>query len=262
MRVMEIPPFPRKIEISDLDNFVRTRLSQTIVVWPEQSIPLLGYMCYPNNADARALLIGMLRSWQSGSGDQPSLRRKLGRIQHDWLRTADAFHLLSDLIGGKHQLRRGGPSVGKAITLAESVAKSRGTGGATLWKMWSTYKDAAHLVTAATLVFAHARNMAGPKPFGPFGLSSGQFGQFTMTMLMPDLIIAVALSCECLGLGFVPHGLEQPTLDPKTLWRIPPDINVVPIPLPVRKIRLEDRVILNKRRAGNRGKGKRSPGAT
>jgi hypothetical protein len=44
MRAMEIPAFPRKIEISDLDNFVRTRLSQTIVVWPEQSIPLLGYV--------------------------------------------------------------------------------------------------------------------------------------------------------------------------------------------------------------------------
>jgi hypothetical protein len=64
--------------------------------------------------------------------------------------------------------------------------------------MWSTYKDVAHLVTAATFVFAHARNMAGPKPFGPSGLSSGQFGQFTMTMLMPDLIIGVALSFECL----------------------------------------------------------------
>jgi hypothetical protein len=57
-------------------------------------------------------------------------------------------------------------------------------------------------------------------------------------------------------------GLEQPTLDPQTLWRIPPDINVVPIPLPVRKIRLEDRVVLNKRRAGNRGKGKTSPAVT
>jgi hypothetical protein len=219
-------------------------------------------MCYPNNADARALLIGMLRSWQSGSGDQPSLRRKLGRIQHDWLRTADAFHLLSDLIGGKHQARRGGPSIGKAITLAKSVAKSRGTGGATLWKMWSTYKDAAHLVTAATLVSAQARIMADHKPFGPFGLNSDQIGQFTMTMLMPDLVSAVALSFERLGLSFVPHGLEEPTLDPESLWRIPPDINVVPIPPPVRKIRLEDRVVLNKRQAGNRGKGRRSPDAT
>jgi hypothetical protein len=146
--------------------------------------------------------------------------------------------------------------------LAEALAKSRGTGGATFWKMWSTYKDVAHLVTAATLVSAQARIMADHKPFGPFGLSSDQIGQFTMTMLMPDLVIAVALSFERLGLNFVPHGLEEPTLDPETLWRIPPDINVVPIPPPVRKIRPEDLVVLDERRAGNRGKGKRPPGAT
>jgi hypothetical protein len=48
MRVMEIPGFPRKIDIPDLQNFIRTRLSQTIAMWPEQAIPLLGYMCYPN----------------------------------------------------------------------------------------------------------------------------------------------------------------------------------------------------------------------
>jgi hypothetical protein len=63
MRVMEIPPFPRKIEIPDLDYFVRSRLSQAIVVRPEQSIPLLGYMCYPNDIEARAPLIRMLRNW-------------------------------------------------------------------------------------------------------------------------------------------------------------------------------------------------------
>ena len=53
MRVMEIPGFPRKIEIPDLDNFIRTRLSQTVVMWPEQAIPLLGYMCYPNDLQRR-----------------------------------------------------------------------------------------------------------------------------------------------------------------------------------------------------------------
>jgi hypothetical protein len=145
---------------------------------------------------------------------------------------------------------------GRSRSHRARAGKSRGTGAATFWKMWSTYKDVAHLVTAAALVFAHARNMAGSQPFGPFGLSSDQFGQFMMTMLMPDLIIAVALSFERLGLSFVPHGHEEPTLDPERLWRIPPDINVVPIPPPVRKIRPEDLVVLDERRAGNRGKVK------
>jgi hypothetical protein len=129
MRVMEIPPFPREIEIPDLDYFVRARLSQTVVMWPEQSIPLLGYMCCPNDAEARAPLLRMLRTWQNGSrNDQPPLLRKLGRIQHNWLRVADVFHVHSDLISGEHQERRGGPSIGKAITLVEANARSRGTG--------------------------------------------------------------------------------------------------------------------------------------
>jgi hypothetical protein len=257
MRVMDIPPFPREIKIPDLDYFVKSRLSQTIVIWPEQSIPLLGYMCCPNDAEARAPLLQMLHSWQNASeNEQPSILQKLGRIQHEWLRVADVFHMYADLIGGQHQERRGGPSIGKAIALVEANAKSRGTGAANLWRIWSTYKDVAHLVTAATLVFAHARNMAGPKQFGPFALSPGQWGQLTMTLLMPDLVMGGALNFERIGLTFVPHALEEPTLDPKTVWRIPTDINVEPFPLPDRKIRPQELVILNERRAGNRGNGK------
>jgi hypothetical protein len=141
--------------------------------------------------------------------------------------------------------------------LVEAIAKSRGTSDANLWKMWSIYKDVAHLVTAASLVFAQAQSMTDGKSFGPFGLSLDQFGQFNMTMLMPDLVIAVALSFEHLGLSFVPYALEEPTLDPETLWRIPPDINVVPIPPPVSKIPPQGLVALNERRAGNRGKGEK-----
>jgi hypothetical protein len=262
MRVMEIPRFPREIQILELDYFVRARLGQTIVAWPEQSIPLLGYMCYPNDAEARDPLLVMLRNWQKGIEDRPPILRKLGRIQHEWSRVADIFHTYCDLISGDHQEKRGGPSIGKAITLVEANTKSGGTGAANLWKMWSTYKDVAHLVTAAALVFAEARIVAVRKPFGPFGLSADQFGHLTMAMFMPDLVIAAALSFEHLGLSFVPYGLEKPTLAPETLWRIPPNINVVPIPPLVRKIRPQDLLVLRERRAGNRGKGKEPAAAT
>jgi hypothetical protein len=77
-----------------------------------------------------------------------------------------------------------------------------------------------------------------------------------MAMLMPDLVLAVALEFERLGLEVVPHVRTEAALDPETLWRIPPDINVVPIPPPVRQIRPQDLAVLNKRRAGNRGKAK------
>jgi hypothetical protein len=260
MRVMEIPPYPRKVEIADLDNLVRARLSQTVVMWPEQAIPLLGYMCCPNDPQARGPLLRMLRTWQEGSEKyRPAILRKLSRIQHDWLRVADIFHVYRDLVAGQHQERRGGPSIGKAITLVAANTKSWGTGDATLWKNWSTYKDVAHVVAATTLICSQARAMFSQKPFGPFGLSEDQLLPFQMALLMPDLAIAAALDFERLGLSVVPHALEEPTLDPETVWRIPPDINVAPLPPVVRKIRSPDLVVLNNRRAGNRGKAKTTP---
>src|SRR5262245_41747123 len=136
MRLMEIPRFPRNIEILDLGSLLRTRLSQTVAMWPEQAIPLLGYMCYPNDLRTRNALLRTLHSWEESGAARPAAPKGLGRIQNDWQHVADVFHLYCDLIEGQHQARRGGPSIGKAITLAEANTKSRGTGAATLWKNW------------------------------------------------------------------------------------------------------------------------------
>jgi hypothetical protein len=257
MRLMEIPGFPRKIEILDLDCFFRSRLGETVVMWPEQAIPLLGYMCYPTDLHARANLMRTLVSWQKASEDSPpTIPKRLGRIQHNWLRVADVFHHYSDLVAGGHQARRGGASLGKAITLVAANARIRGTEAATLWKIWSAYKDVAHLVAAATFICAEVRTRFRNQQISSSGLSANQFLPFQMAMLMPDLVIAVALGFERLGLGVVTHTRTEPTLDPATLWRIPPDINVVPISPHIRKIRGQDLAVLNKRRAGNRGKAK------
>ena len=132
MRVMNIPPFPRKIEIPDLENFFRTRLSTTVVMWPEQALPLLCFMCFPNDEAARDDLLRTLWSWQDAS-QRPAAPDKLGRIQADWLKVADILHLYCDLVGGRHQERRGGPSIGKAITLASAKAKNWGTRKSKLW---------------------------------------------------------------------------------------------------------------------------------
>src|SRR5260221_7096965 len=75
-----------------------------------------------------------------------------------------------------------------------------------------------------------------------------------MTMLMRDIGLAVGLECKRVALSALPHGRTEPILDPAAVWRIPPDINVVPIPPPIRKIRAEGLVVLNHRRAGSRGK--------
>ena len=114
MRVMEIPSFPRTIDIPDLENLLRARLSQTVVMWPSQAIPLLGYMCCPNDPQARQKFVLTVQSWpEESTAMRPDLPAHLGRIQKDWLRVADVFHLLCDLAEGRHQARRGGPSVGK-----------------------------------------------------------------------------------------------------------------------------------------------------
>lgn len=63
MRVLDIPPFPRRIEIPDLEHFLGSRIRETIVLWPNQAVPLLGAMCHPNDGAARETLMGVLRSW-------------------------------------------------------------------------------------------------------------------------------------------------------------------------------------------------------
>jgi hypothetical protein len=254
MRVMEIPPFPRTIEIPDLENLLRTRLSTTVVMWPDQAIPLLGCMCHPNDAAARDALVRTLWSWANASDDVPPVAPdELRRIQANWLRVADIFHVYCDLIEGRHQERRGGPSIGKAITLVAATTKSWGTSPASLWKLWRIYKDVAHLVTAATLIRAEGRKRSRGRSLGPSGLSVTQILPFQMTLLMPDLVLAVAMEFERYGLDIVSNTRPESALDPETLWRVPADINVSPFPVPIRKLRQQDVIVLNNRRAGNRG---------
>ncbi len=78
-----------------------------------------------------------------------------------------------------------------------------------------------------------------------------------MAMLLPDLVISVAMTIEKFGLEFVPVGRNEPLFDPQSFWRIPPDINLSPLPLPVRKLTKGDVGVLNARRAGNRGAANR-----
>jgi hypothetical protein len=253
VRGINIPPFPRKFENPDLENLFRTRLSTTVVMWPDQALPLLCYMCFPDDEAARDDLLRTLWSWQDAV-EPPAPLKKLGRIQFDWLRVADIFHLYCDLTGGRHQKQRGGPSIGKAITLASAKAKNWGTGKSKLWELWTAYKDVAHLVTAASLIYREVRNRYSASPPGPFGLNPTQFVPFQMAMLMPDLVLAVAMEFERYGLGS--EARPEPAFDLDTLWRIPADIDVAPFPPLIRKLRTQDLAVLNARRAGNRGRAR------
>ena len=63
-----------------------------------------------------------------------------------WLRVADILSLHYDLVQGQHQKRRGGASIGKAITLAAANIKSRGAGVASLWNCWKAYPELVRLL--------------------------------------------------------------------------------------------------------------------
>jgi hypothetical protein len=253
MRVMEIPPFQRTIEIGDPDAFVRTRLSQEIVVWPQQAIPLAGYMCHPDDVTARRRLLTTLQKWSEGLAIEAD---DLRRIHYEWRFVADVVHTYLDLVAGGHQQRRGGPSIGKAITLVAMKAESWGTGEANLWRDWTKYKDVAHLTTAAVFICYYVRRTAEGRAFGPMGLAFNQLYPFQMVMMMPDLVLALALDIQSRCLASIPGLCATAILDPNVLWRIPIDINVLPLPLPQRALTKRDYTILNDRRAGNRGRKK------
>jgi hypothetical protein len=250
---MQMRPFPGpQIQIVDLGYLIKERLIHDRVLWPDQALPLVGYMAWPNDPI-------MLERWLEAHRreDQSTisdLTHGLKTIQQHWARVADIVHLHQDLLHGGHQKRRGGPSVGKAIALISASAKSKGTGKAKLWEIWTTYKDVAHLVTAAVLVSAEAKTRHEK---APYGLKLHQFQPYRMAMLLPEFVISVAMTIEDYGLRQVAYGRTEPMFDPQSLWRIPGEINLTPVGPPVRKITKTDLALLNPRRAGNRGKANR-----
>lgn len=252
MPIMQIPRFPSAIRVDNLESFIRGRLVNKVVWRPDQAVPLLGYMAWPNDPVRRSNWHELARTWQDQS-DLESVPPASKIIQQHWARLADIFHKHYDLDQGEHQLRRGGSSVGKAITLVAEIAKAKGTGASKLWEIWSSYKNVAHLVTAALLISAEAQNRHRN---APFGLKLHELLPFRIVMLMPDLVISVAMEFERYALDCVAGSPIQTLFDPEELWRIPTDINVIPLPPPTRKITNENLAVLKDRRAGNRGRAK------
>lgn len=256
MRTMNIPPFPGRVEIADIAAFTDARLAAEFKL-SEQGAALAGYMLYPADDDARASFGSALRA----SADPLRLNLKgMRRIQYQWLRVADVLHLHYDMTIGGHQSRRGGGTISKAVHLAAKNTKSLGTSEPTFWSAWKAFKDVATAVTATVLIWDNARRIFKKEYLGAFRthddaepITLDQLSPFHITLLMPDFVLAVARSFEDFGLTKV-TGRVDAGFDLETLWRIPAEINVVPVPLPPRTIRVEDTRILNARRAGNRGK--------
>jgi hypothetical protein len=249
MRTMELPLFPNKIEISDFEHYYRTRLGEKADLKASWGIPLLGYMGWPNQEEERKQAIALLKDWLNGS-DSP-LPENFTAMHQAWVRVTDIVHLHYDLARGNHQEARGGASVGKAIFLASKNAQARGTGQATLWSLWGQYKDVAHVIAATMLVCGDLKERHKTTSLR---LNLQQLLPARVALMMPELILAVGRTYQDHGLDHVPFARSEPMFDPETIWRIPAEINVAAIAPPRREIRPEDSVILNDRRAGNRGR--------
>ena len=99
MRVMELPPFRQRIEITDLENLYRTRLSLRLDLRASAAVPLLCYMGWPNDSAAREAAIRMLARWLD-AGDDNDAAKHLAEIDEDWGHVADLVHLHLDIDQG------------------------------------------------------------------------------------------------------------------------------------------------------------------
>ena len=251
MRTMDIDRFGKcgEVQFADLGAIIKQRLKLRRV--SDQAILLLAYMAWPNDPETRTAWIDAHR--RDDDATLCGFYRKLKLIQQHWARIADIVQRHHGLTIGDHQKHRGGASVGKAITLVAAQAKSKGTGVSKLWEIWKNYQDVAHLIVAAVEISydARLRNQQAP-----FVRHLHELQPYEMAMLMPDLVLAVAMSWQNYGLDHVSWGGKEPLFDPETLWRIPRDVGLSPVSFLVRNMTTEEIRILNARRAGNRGKAR------
>lgn len=246
---MEISPFAQRASFVDFENLYKTRLKLKVDAWSSVSVPLLGYMAWPNDPDRREAGLDVLRSWMDGEDKGPDFKL----VHKHWSHVADIVNVHYALTQGEHQKSRGGASVGKAIFLASKRIKNRGAKQASLWDNWNTYKDVSPLIAATIAVCLDVQTRNSQKSLGLGGFQ--ELLPTRVVCLVPDLILGVALTYEKFGLNSIAKGGTEPMLDPETVWRIPENINVEPVEPPIRKILSGEIAVLNARRAGNRGVG-------
>jgi hypothetical protein len=178
-----------------------------------------------------------------------ALHAEIRKIQIRWARVAEILHGHYDMTTGNYMKRRGGASIRKVIDLIAARSRAKSRSAATLWAIWTEYKDVAHLITAAILLVMEAKVRSGEEGWGQrAGLSA-----YRAIMLAPEAVLAIGKSLQEYGLNVEVHGREGPLFDPKTVWRIPDWVNVESLPPPPRELTKSDFRVLNARRAG-RGK--------
>ena len=107
------------------------------------------------------------------------------QIQKRWGDVGDLLHLQYDMTTGSHMQRRGGASIRKVIDLKAAQSRSKGRSTASSWRVWTEFKDVAHLVAATVLLLTEAK-MRIERERWPAQLSA-----YRIVMLAPEAVLAV-----------------------------------------------------------------------
>jgi hypothetical protein len=163
------------------------------------------------------------------------MMEKLVRIQDRWPRVADVMQMIVDMHHDKRGPIRGGASISKALDVLQNYkvlpVKSR------LSRDWSDFRDVAHLVTATAAIAAAGKERTEQEEAAAV---------LTPLLYVPEVVLALGRAYQQFGLSLRPHVGSGPVLPPKSLWFIPNDAPV--LPLPVRHLSDADFDYLSKER--------------
>lgn len=121
---------------------------------------------------------------------------------------------------------RGGASLNKAFAIILNPVSRFQISEASLRSAWSHYRPVAHMCAVFSLAFQQASLE------GSDGLDERMKVAFHEEL---DVTLSLMAAYQCFATGFIPHGQDQPLLDPREIWvlrGIEADSSFVPSPLP------------------------------
>ena len=154
--------------------------------------------------------------------------------QGRWLHVADILQTVVDMANDARLRVPGGASISKALDLTQ---RHNSNPSKTVFvRSWSRYRHVAHVLAAAAWLPYEAHKKRG----------RNEASLLAAVLLAPEAVIRLAASYQQFGLSLLSHGVHQPLLDPKHLWRVPVPSQL--LPLPARRLSDSDLAYLTKER--------------
>jgi hypothetical protein len=120
----------------------------------------------------------------------------------------------------------GGASLNKALAILQNPISSFPMSERSLRSAWSHYKPVAHLCAVFALAFQEAQREGTPDELDE-RMKNAYHEEF-------DVTLSLATAYQRFASGFIPHGQNQPLLDPQKIWLlrgVEPHDSWVPSPL-------------------------------